>query len=383
MRILVAHSHYLSAASGENQVVEDEARLLSDAGHEVTRWEPAPKHEGFADLVRSGSEAIWSRKAVHELRQLARDRGAEVLHCHNLFPKLSPAVLRAAHDDGLGVVMTLHNYRLLCLRADLLRDGATCELCVGRAPWAGVRYACYRDSYPGSAALATSLMLHRALRTFDAPNLYLAVSDFVRDKHIEAGWPGHRIRVKPNFAWPCEPRVGPGSHFLFVGRLSQEKGLANLLRAWRKVDARLVVVGDGPESDQLRTLAPSNVEFTGAVDRAAVTGMLSSARALLLPSVCYEGQPRTILEAFAAGVPVIASRIGALPELVDDGVTGLLADPYRADEWSAAVEALASDERTEAMGANAHARWRHRFSPETAIDDLLGAYETAQKMAKR
>jgi glycosyltransferase involved in cell wall biosynthesis len=364
-------------ASGENQVVDDEVRLLERAGHAVRRWEPSPETAGALSLLRTGAGTVWSRPAARELRMLLDESGAEVLHCHNLFPSLSPAVLRAADDQGVAVVVTLHNYRMLCLPADFLRDDRVCEDCLGRAPWRGVARRCYRDSLMGSAALATSLTLHRALRTFDRPKLFLAVSEFVRAKHVAAGMPPDRIRVKSNFAWPCARREGAGSYFLFVGRLSREKGLEQLLRAWTGVGARLVVVGDGPERARLLEMAPATVEFAGSLPREKVDECLRDARALLVPSICYEGQPRTILEAFAAGVPVVASRMGGLPELVADGVSGRVVEPHEPDQWREIVAGLSDDAEVLRLGDGAFEQWRRSFSPTSTLDALESAYRDA------
>jgi glycosyltransferase involved in cell wall biosynthesis len=295
----------------------------------------------------------------------------DVIHAHNLFPTLSPSVLRTA---GAPVVVTLHNYRLLWLPATLLRDGTTCEDCLGRTPWRGVAHRCYRDSAAGSAALAVSLTLHRRIGTFGRVAAFLAVSDFVRAKYIEAGFAADSIRVKPNFAPPIPVRTGAGAYFLFLGRLSQEKGLDRLVRVWRDVPARLVVVGDGPERARLQALAPETVEFHGAVAPEHVPAYLQEARALVLPSICYEGAPRTVVEALAAGVPVLANRKGALPTVVDDGVTGLLVDPDQPGDWPRVARALLDDETSTVMGEAAHRAWRARYSPEQGIRALEAVY---------
>jgi glycosyltransferase involved in cell wall biosynthesis len=284
---------------------------------------------------------------------------------------LSPSVLRTA---AAPLVVTLHNYRLLCLPATFLRDGGTCEDCLARTPWRGVVHRCYRDSAAGSAALAVALTLHRSIGTFDRVAAFLAVSDFVQAKHIEAGFAAERIRVKPNFVAPLPRRNGAGEDFLFVGRLSPEKGLDRLIGIWNSVPARLVVVGDGPERARLQAAAPETVEFHGAVDPGRVAGYLERARALVLPSICYEGAPRTVVEAFAAGVPVVANRNGALPTIVDHGRTGLLVDPSRPADWVMAVTAMLDDEQARTMGEAAYREWQARYSPERGIEDLESAY---------
>jgi glycosyltransferase involved in cell wall biosynthesis len=377
VRILILHSRYLSgAASGENRVVDDEARLLTEAGHRVDVWDPAPNSADGLRLMGTAARAIWSTEATARVRGLIRRSKAEIVHCHNLFPVLSPAVLRAASSEGAAVVMTLHNYRLLCLPATFIRDGRICEDCLGRTPWPGVVHACYRDSTLGSAALAASLSLHNAFHTFDRVTKYLAVSDFVRRKYVEAGWPDDRIEVKSNFAWKSPRREGPGRYFLYLGRLSPEKGVATLLSAWRRSSARLLVVGDGPAAGALKADPPPNVEFRPTVLPAEVPALIREARALLLPSVCYEAQPRVILEAYAAGVPVLASDLGALPEAVPPD-SGLLAPPGDADAWSDAVERVLDDPESERLGQGAWRRWRDRYSPERALQNLEDAYRRA------
>jgi glycosyltransferase involved in cell wall biosynthesis len=377
VRILILHSRYLSGAvSGENRVVDDEARLLIESGHHVDVWDPAPANAHGLRLAGTGARAIWSTHAATRVRALIRRSKAEIVHCHNLFPQLSPAVLRAAGDERAAVVMTLHNYRLLCLPATFIRDGRICEDCLGRTPWPGVVHACYRGSKLGSAALATSLTLHTALHTFDRVTEYLAVSRFVRQKYVEAGWPQERIEVKSNFAWENSRREGPGRYFLYLGRLSPEKGIATLLSAWRRSSARLLVVGDGPAAQVLKADAPPNVEFRPTVSPAEVPPLIREARALLLPSVCYEAQPRVILEAYAAGVPVLASDLGALPEAVGPD-SGLLVPPGDAGAWADAVERLLDDRESERLGEGAWRRWRDRYSPERALQNLEDAYRRA------
>jgi glycosyltransferase involved in cell wall biosynthesis len=378
MRINIVHSRYLSeAASGENVVVEDEATLLARGGHQVEVWQPSPTRVTGMGLVKTGMDATWSRESVAKVRRMIRQTRAEVVHFHNLFPTLSPAVLRVATEEGAAAIMTLHNYRLMCLPSTFLRDGRTCEDCAGRLPWPGVVHRCYRDSLSGSAALAASLSLHRRLRTFDRVTLYLAVSEFVRTKYIDAGFDPQRLRVKGNFAWPTRKREGPGDQFVYVGRLSAEKGVRTLVNAWKRMTAKLLIVGDGPDERWLRDVAPRNIEFTGLVRHAGVTDILRRARALLLPSVSYEAQPRVILEAYATGVPVIASRIGGLPDLVVDGESGLLVPPEDPLAWADAAGRLLDESEAQRLGEGAYRLWEDRYSPERGLEELNAAYHFA------
>lgn len=374
MRILVLHSRYLSdAASGENRVVDDEIRLLREAGHEVSEWRPSVEPDSSALTLTV--DAIWSRSATREVRRLVDERRPDVVHVHSLYPRLSPAILRAL-PRALPIVMTLHNFRLMCLPATYLRDGAICEDCAGKLPWRGVVHACYRNSRAASAVLGASLAVHRTVGTFERVQHFLAVSRFVLDKHVEAGLDAGRLVVKSNFAWPTAPRAGAGGPLLFVGRVAPEKGLATILRVLPPA-LEILVVGDGSERARLEREAGAGVTFVGQVDASEVPGLLRRARALVVPSLWYEGQPRVIVEAFAAGVPVLASRIGGLPELVEEGVNGHLVEPGDEEMWRAAFERVSDDEHSQRLGDGALATWQRRFTPAVALAELEETYRDA------
>lgn len=376
MNVLILHSRYGSGpVSGENAVVADELRLLREAGHRVELLDP--RVEGPGGVVRAAGGVVWDPGRAAEVRRAIRRLRADLVHVHNLFPALSPAVIRAAAAEGVPVVMTLHNFRLLCLPATFLRDGHLCEDCLGRLPWPGVVHGCYRGSRAPSAALAASLALHRRLGTFGLVRRFAAVSGFVRGKHVEAGFDPRRISVKPNFAWPAPRREGPGRSFLYLGRLSPEKGVATLLRAWREDLGRLLVVGDGPEASPLRRLAPPGVEFRPPVPPEEARRLVADARAVLVPSLWYEAFPRVVVEAYASGVPVVASRIGALPEVVEEGVTGLLAEPGDPASWTTALERLREDEVGLRLGEGAHRAWAERYTPERNLKLLESVYREA------
>lgn len=374
MNILTLHSFYRSgAASGENRVVEDETRLLSEGGHRVDLFAPGLINPSGLHLFKAGMDLLWSREAVEEVRRRLHSTSPDIVHCHNLFPALSPAVLRAL-DGQVPAVMTLHNYRLICLPGTFLRNGRVCEDCLNRVPWPGVLHGCYQGSRTASAALATSLLVHRRLDTFAKISMYLAISRFVRDKHVEGGLPRERIIVKPHFAWPAPTRDGPGEYFLYLGRLSPEKGVSTLIEAWRRVNARLLVVGDGPQASYLRSIAPSKVEFRSTVPPERAMELLKSARALLAPSLSHEGAGKSVLEAYAAGVPALASRAGGLPEVVQDGVTGLLLPPGDVQSWEEGIHRLLEDAESERMGQAGWELWKQHYTPEHGLARLESAY---------
>jgi len=374
VRILILHSRYRSGpASGENRVVDDEARLLAEGGHQVEVFAPSVGNPTGFELLRTGARLVRSGQAAAAVRERLERLQPDVVHCHNLFPALSPSVLREVGDRA-PVVMTLHNYRLLCLPGVFLRDGRICQDCLGRVPWPGVVHGCYQGSVPASVALGVSLTLHRSLGTFDRVDLFLAISRFVQTKHVEGGLPPERIVVKPHFSWPSEVRRTPGEYFLYLGRLSPEKGVMTLLEAWRNVDAELLIVGEGPESAHLGSVAPPNVKLLAAVRADKAQELVRSARAVLVPSLWYEGAGRVVMEAYAAGVPVLASRVGGLPEVVQDGVTGMLLPPGDAKAWAGAIERLIDDSESERLGRGGLRMWAEQFSPERGLARLEEAY---------
>jgi glycosyltransferase involved in cell wall biosynthesis len=379
VRVMILHSRYRSGAvSGENRVVQDEARLLAQGGHSVEIFSPSVSDSDASGLklLRTGVEMIWSKKATVEVRERLQRTRPDIVHCHNLFPALSPAVLRAV-DAQIPILMTLHNYRMMCLPGTFLRDGRICEDCCGRVPWPGVVHRCYQGSVPARAALATSLTLHSKVATFDRVALYLAISGFVRDKHVEGGLSPDRVVVKPHFAWPSQQREGCGRFFLYLGRLAPEKGVATLLKMWRRTEAKLVIAGDGPQLRYLRSLAPPNVQFLGAVSSGTAEALIRSARAVVIPSISYEAAGRVVLEAYASSVPVLASRIGGLPEVVRDGRTGLLLRPGDTEGWNQGVERLADDAEAERMGQAAFHLWKEKYAPRHGLARLEEAYRMA------
>jgi glycosyltransferase involved in cell wall biosynthesis len=382
MRVLVVHNRYRSGdTSGENRVVHDEAELLRSAGHDVTTWEAEPQVDTLGGQLRAATDAVWSRRAAARVRTVVEERGIDVVHAHNLFPSLSPAVLRAARDAGAAVVVTLHNYRYLCLPGSLIRDGRACDVCVGRVPWRGVVHRCYRGSAAGSATIATSLTLHRAMSSFEAVARFAAVSGFIRDTYDRVAFAPGRIVVKPNFAPPAAVRERVGDGFVYLGRLAPEKGVDILLEAWRGAGGDLqplTIVGSGPSAEALRAAAPPGVRFLGDVASDRVPALIRSARAVMIPSRWEEAAvPRVALEAYACGVPVVASDRGALPEGVLDGETGLVVPADDVAAWRDAATTLTDDGTDERLGRAGYALWRERYGPEAGLAALVSLYDDA------
>jgi glycosyltransferase involved in cell wall biosynthesis len=382
MRILMLHNFYRQPG-GEDTCYFTESEMLRRHGDEVSTIEV---HNDATDGMSNAALAIntlWNRQSYAAVAHRIAEFQPDVLHCHNIFPLLSPAVYYAASRAGVPVVQTLHNYRLLCLKAILFREGHVCEACVGHAiPWRGVTRRCYHGSVAHSASVASLLVAHRALGTWRRHvNLFLAVSAFTRDRYIAGGFDPGRIAVKPNtIGVEPEAGVGDGNYALIVGRLSEEKGLDTVLAAWRKTPGNLplVIVGDGPlRALQDEFFADGRVRFLGQQSREQVYELMGKAAFLIAASEWYETFGMTIIEAFACGTPVIAARIGAYAELVDEGVTGLLFQPGDVDGLQDAVSRLMQS--AQAMRAAARRSFEASFTQARNYDLLMAAYGTARR----
>lgn len=298
---------------------------------------------------------------------------------------MSPAAYYAARAEGAAVVQTLHNFRLTCASAVLYRDGKICERCLGKfAPWPAIWLKCYRGSHSASATLTAMLATHRVLGTWrNAVDVYVALTEFGRRKFVAAGLPGDRILVKPNFvAFDSGPGEGNQNYAVFVGRLSAEKGIRILLHAWRYLNGQvpLRIIGDGPLAPLVREEAASDpaIEWLGRRPLEAVYRLIGDAAIVIVPSECFEGFPRVVAEAFAKGTPVIASRMGAMLELIEDGQTGLLFAPGEPLDLARAVRQILADPQTLArMRRSARTQFEHHFTAELNHQALMAIYTRA------
>ncbi|HTB10569.1 MAG TPA: glycosyltransferase [Bryobacteraceae bacterium] len=376
--LLLVHNHY-QRSGGESQVFSAETALLENREHRVIRFEEDNSRIADRGSARTAIEAIWSSKSAQSLGEMVRLHKPDVVHFHNTFPLISPAAYYAAQAEGAAVVQTLHNFRLLCPGATLFRDGAVCEECIERRSLRpAMAHKCYRESRPATAAVATMLTVHRAARTWQRKvDLYIALSEFARRKFIEGGLPASRIVVKPNFISPDPGRgTGTGGFALFAGRLSAEKGVSVLAGAWRDLaHIPLVAAGDGPLAG---TKWPPGVTALGRQPRERILALMRDARVLIFPSECYEGAPMTILEAFACGLPVIASNLGSMAEIVVHERTGLLFNPGDAADLARKVRwAFEHPEAVDGMRAEARREFEEKYTADRNYEMLTAIYETA------
>ena len=386
MRILIAHNLY-QVPGGEDVVADMEAAALRDAGHMVERYtvdNDEIEGLGGAGKARLAIETIWSERRRREFRKVLRDLRPHVTHFHNTFPLLSPSVYAACRDERVPVVQTLHNYRLLCLNSSFYRDGGVCEDCLGKTPpLPGVVHACYRGSRVQSAVVAGMLTFNRLNGAYrNLVQAYIALTPFMRDKLIRGGLPPERVFVKPNFVLDPGEGQPAGEFALFVGRLFENKGVGTLLEAWGQLGGRvpLVLAGSGPLEPEARAAAArdANISVLGQVSREEVQGLLRRAAFLVFPSRWYEGFPLTPVEAMAAGLPVVASRLGAVSSIVQDGTSGWLVEPGNATELANACRA-AWDERgeRERRGREARTAFLANYTRDANIEQLMRIYSQA------
>jgi glycosyltransferase involved in cell wall biosynthesis len=378
MKILQLHARYRIAA-GEDSVVENEASALRGAGHDVEQLiVPNPTSTGpaIAALARSPH----NRHAAAAVRRVIARFRPEVVHVHNTWFALSSSAVDVAASSGVPVVMTLHNYRLGCIAADLFRGGAVCTACVGRSPVRGVVHACYRGSRTQSAIHAAEVAITRRRGVLDrSVARFVAPSTFMADRLVDIGVPEDRLVVKAHFVHDPGPRLAPPSEsdeVLCVGRLAPGKGVDTLVAAWSLRDdpsSRLVVVGDGPDRDTLAATAGAGVELVGWSDRDEVTERLLRARALVMPSELYETFGMVLIEAMSAGLPVIATTVAAARSIV--GPDGIIAvGPGDRVALAGAIDAL-DDDTTDRMGAANRMSYLDRYTPEVGVAALEALYD--------
>lgn len=381
LRVLVVHNKYRSELpSGENRAVDQQVAMLRDAGHQVaTYFRSSDEIQQLGLRARAGLalRPVYSGEDVSAFREQLTAFRPDVVHLHNPYPLISPAVVRVAHAAGVPVVHAVHNFRRVCAAGDFFRDGQVCEDCRGKTiPWPAVAHGCYRDSRAQSAVIAATLVAHRS--TWELVDRFLPVSEFVAGFLRETGVPPERVHVVPNALNDPGAPSPPGEGFLFAGRLGPEKGIALLLEAWERsgLGARttLTIVGDGPLRSSVETTAARlpGVRFEGLVPADRVRRLLERCRIVVLPSVCYEALPTSVLEAFAAGRPVLATRVRDTFNLVDGGV-GWHAPP-EPGALAAAASAAYDTTDVDTLGREARRRYEATFTPERVLSTLVGVY---------
>jgi glycosyltransferase involved in cell wall biosynthesis len=392
---LQVHNKYRPGWGGEDTVADLEAGLLRHHGHEVERlaaWTGELEGASLLRLAAAGFGSIWSFRGYSRMKRAIARFSPDVVHAHNTFPLLSPSIFWAANRAGVPVVQTLHNYRLTCANALLLREDRPCQECVGHFPWPALRHRCYGSSFSRTAAVTSMNVVHRWLGTYQTKvQAFIVLTPFSRAILVRSGLPREKIHVKPNFSPATVRLIAPRlRRFIFAGRIARCKGVHLLLEAWAGLAPaghQLLIVGDGPERVELqeRFAAQSNVVWCGSQSREKVLDLLATSRWLVLPSLAYECFPMSVLEALSAGTPVIVPDHGAFAAIVSQGVEGLMFSGGDAVSLTGALQTAldASEAAWTQWSANARNKHLSEYTNQTNYAQLISIYQQAAETFQR
>ncbi len=392
MKILQVHNYY-QFPGGEDNVFQNEKNLLLSKGHEViefTRHNKEIKNYNLLEKAKFAINSIYNFETKKMFNKFLNFTKPDVVHFHNIFPLISPSVYYACREAGVPVIQSLHNPRLLCPSATLYRNGQTCEKCLGKTlPWPSLRYACYRKSYIQTAVVTAMLIFHRLLKTWQKQvDTYIVFTEFYRRKFIEGGLPSNKIIIKPHFIHPDPGLTSKKkrNYALYIGRLDPEKGVFTLLQAWQKLKiVPLKIRGDGRLLTEIQYFLKKNhlesVEIVGRLSNDELIVLIKGARFLIWPSEgYYETFGLVAIEAFACGVPVIASRLGVIAEIVENGRTGLYFKPGDPDDLATKIQwAIEHPDEMREMGINARREYEAKYTAERNYKLLMEIYKKALK----
>ncbi len=390
MKICLVHNRY-GTFSGEEAVVASQIELLEKHGHEVCQFSrsSAEIKEMVLGPLQAFCSGIYNPFSVQSFRRFLADQKPDLIHVHNLYPIISPAVLHVSKEFNLPVVMTLHNYRLICPNGLFMVKGTLCEKCCG-----GKEYWCFLKNCEGNL----NKSLGYALRSYVARkrksylrhiHAYAALTAFQRKKLIQEGYAAERIQIVPNMSDPervTNSNSGClGDYVGYVGRISPEKGVDNLLEAARKhPHISFQVAGDYAKAPELVSKAPQNFHLKGHIPYDSVGMFMAKSRIIVFCSICYEGFPMILIEAMLQGCPVIASRLGGIPEIVDDGVTGLLFEAGNSDDLKEKIQHLWDNPQLcRKMGAAGKNKALREYTPNAYYIRLMDVYRAAGETKKR
>ena len=398
----ISVTSYYYRRGGAEAVMLDQNELLEAEGWQIV---PFAMHydqnlesdydEFFVEEIDFGSDytpvekarkvvkSVYSFEARRAISDLIDRVRPDIVHAHNVYHHLTPSIFGAIKKKGVPSVMTVHDLKIGCPSKLMLASDGVCERCKGGRTWNAPLQRCLKDSFLLSTVAAFETSLHRALGSYtDNVDLFVLPSRFHTAKLVEWGLPEEKTRYLPNAVdlERLEPDYQPGSRFVFVGRLSEEKGLRTFVSAVAEAGVPATIVGTGPQEGELRALAEhtgADVEFAGYRTGADLFDIVRSARTLVLPSECYENAPVVLLEAYGVGTPVIGSDLGGIPELIEPGETGLLSTAGDAHSLAEALTAMAMmpDPEVASMGRAGRAFTESRFTKDHYLAGLLGIYE--------
>jgi glycosyltransferase involved in cell wall biosynthesis len=382
LRILFIHTQYLQRG-GEDRAVENEVQLLKSKGHDVEVLLFSNEEKGgFFQKLQAGLQTVYNRKAYRITDEKVKEFKPDIAHVHNLFYQASPSVLFALNKLNIPVVATLHNYRLICSNALLLRNSKPCELCVRQKfPIHGIKYRCYKSSAAASLATTSYASIHKLLNTWNSKvDTFIVLTDFA-NKIIKASslnLEENKIEVKPNFSTDYySDKIRRENYFLFAGRLSEEKGIRLLIQAFQQMPEQdLVIAGEGPLMNEVIQLCNgyANITYIGNLHHHKLIEQMQKAKALIFPSVWYEGLPFTIIEAFATGTPVLASKLGSMADLVKHEYNGMHFTSGRVDSIIQSVRDFCNSIHKNEFYLNARKTYLEQYTPDAGYHAIMNCY---------
>jgi glycosyltransferase involved in cell wall biosynthesis len=386
MKILIVHDFY-QQPGGEDAVVREEAELLKRHGQDVSLFTTHNDEiDGFWPKLRTALTVAYNPQARRKLTARLKVDRPDIVHVHNFFPLLSPSIFYACRDLDIPCVFTLHNFRILCPTCFLYFDAKIRERSLHHPCWWTIPRRVYRNSYFGTLAVAVMVELHKRIGTWTrSVDRFIALTPYAKSKFVEGGLPADRIVIKAN---AIEEPIGseatlPRHGALYVGRLSEEKGLRTLLEAWKNIDYPLKVVGAGPMKKLIEATAEGDVKCVGYLSRDDVQVEMRKASFLILPSLWYEMFGVVAVEAFACGLPVISSSLASLEEINLNGVTGLSFRTGDVDDLAEKVRwATLHPTEMEQYGRNGHKRYEELYSPDRNYRALMKIYQDAMSSRK-
>lgn len=368
--------HALSTRSPENLPSSDAERF-------VERFDLS-KSDGPVRDAQKALAFVWNREAKRAMDAAIRDLAPDVVHLHNIYHHLSTSILAPIRDARIPCVQTLHDYKLACPNYKMFTEGAPCERCKGGRYFEAVKHHCLFPSTAGNVLAAMEMGMTKAFQSYERTiRTFICPTQFVADKMSAWGEPSSKFTVLPNpVAEAAQMASRDGGYILAAGRVSQEKGLDVLIRAAASVpELNIRIAGIGPEESRLKSLVSTmdvtNVEFVGFLRGMDLWEARRGAIALAVPSVWYENAPLAVLEAMAEGLPIIASRIGGLPELVQHDGNGLLVEAGNVAAWSDALRrfSMLPKEETDRFAAISRERACTLFTWKKHLDGLDGIYK--------
>lgn len=401
MKVLQVDKFLRRERGGATNYMQNLAGIQRDAGHEVEffamadplnppatyeRYFPSyqqtdPPPGGLKNQVEGFARMVWSRECGRCMGEVLDRFEPDIVHVHNIYHQLSPSILRAARSRNIPVVMTVHDFKLVCPVYDMYDGTGPCESCLGGNFTHAVRKRCMGGSLPASAAVAVETAIHRWTRSYGPVSTFIAPSRYLESRFRQAGVFPDRLRHVPNFVDvdTFTPTDGPGDGVLFIGRLTPTKGVDRLIDAVAAMgDTRLDIVGDGPVRAELEAQAVSagvDAHFLGPLGKAEVAAVIARSRVVAIPSIWPENLPLVVIEALASGVPAVVTSIGGAAEMVDHGVDGMVTDPTVSGLVSALTPIVEDSELAIRMGVAARAKAEKVYGPSQHLQTIMAIYE--------